>query len=267
MDLNTRLEDDKFLFPEGRKNGTTMGVLVKSLNKMGIYTVGEFINCDPTNIKGNNGYRLKRLIPVLRYKYLGEELINDVILEKEYNFNLITKSEPESHLEENKSEKMKRMFIDNNAVELRSFYCDLLKLGILSEKTNYYQLSKLSSQDRISYLIINYLMKENTNIISIETFLNQYLNDIYGELALRKTKWTTTKVEEQADLIKFYLEYIKEKKKKDEQEKDLPDTKVLENLKEQLLSLKALINNLDKKIEELQEQIALLEGGKGNGRH
>lgn len=88
MDINTKLRDDKFLFPDELENdakkSNASGIIVTALNKRGIETISDLFNYDQTQFNRLNAHYLGALIQILKYKYLGEELVNDVLLESEY---------------------------------------------------------------------------------------------------------------------------------------------------------------------------------------
>ena len=88
MDVNTKLRDDKFLFPNevdnNKRKSNASGIIVTALNKRGIETVNDLFNYDQTQFNRLNAHYLGALIQILKYKYLGEELVNDVILEAKY---------------------------------------------------------------------------------------------------------------------------------------------------------------------------------------
>ncbi len=88
MDVNINLKDDTFFFSDGKENNykknNASKLLILSLNKKGIYTVNDLINIDQTKFNKSNAHYLRALVQIMRYRYLGEELINDVLLENEY---------------------------------------------------------------------------------------------------------------------------------------------------------------------------------------
>lgn len=90
IDVNTKLREDKFLFPEEvdykKKNG--FGIMVTALNKKGIETIHDLINCDSTKFNRFHAHYFNALIQILRYKYLNEELVNDILLESKYTHSL-----------------------------------------------------------------------------------------------------------------------------------------------------------------------------------
>ena len=85
MDLKTRLEDES-IFAKKYQAGMT----IKTLNEKGIFTVEDFINCDIAKvIHSSSRKQLFAFQKILKYKYLGEPLAMDIILEKEYPDEII----------------------------------------------------------------------------------------------------------------------------------------------------------------------------------
>lgn len=83
MDLNTNLKEDKFLFPENH-DCRASNLIVKDLNKSGIQTVNEFINCNSNQFSDDNRHYLNALIQILKYNYLNERLENDDLFDYKY---------------------------------------------------------------------------------------------------------------------------------------------------------------------------------------
>lgn len=81
MNIKNRLEEE-LLFSEKLASTQT----IKYLNNKGIYTIEEFINCnvDQTLSTSNSKEMYRAYQKILRYKYLREPLIVDVILERKY---------------------------------------------------------------------------------------------------------------------------------------------------------------------------------------
>ncbi len=84
MDIKTRLEDDKLLFPRFLDSPSRASVL-KELNKKGIFTVEDLINADIKifNIDFRKIYTA--IIHAFRNAYLNEPLVYDVLLQKKYD--------------------------------------------------------------------------------------------------------------------------------------------------------------------------------------
>ena len=78
--LNMKLEDEPFLNKKPNFGQNLIG-----LHNRGIYTLRDFINMDlktvPNTATRNEFFRL---IDILKYKYLGEALVCDVLLYKKY---------------------------------------------------------------------------------------------------------------------------------------------------------------------------------------
>ena len=82
MDINTRLENED-LFDSQSSKGKNR---IIALNEKGIFTVEDFINCDITNIT-KTSYIRSHYIAIqyaLRYKYKGEPLVTDVLLDRNF---------------------------------------------------------------------------------------------------------------------------------------------------------------------------------------
>lgn len=83
MDLITRLENEPIFFSQmikGKKR-------IEKLNKKGVFTIEDFINCDVEQLTSTD-YLIKQYRAfqhILRYKYLNMPLVLDIILDKEYN--------------------------------------------------------------------------------------------------------------------------------------------------------------------------------------
>lgn len=217
-DINTKLEYDDFLH-----SNVNMDSKIRYLNGKKIYTVKDLIYCDQSQLPASNLQFYQALIQVLRYKYLGEELPNDVILEKKYLVDACGRGK--------------------DVKELRK---DLVKLGFgLSSRREKHNFLYQRGQDGF-------------NFISMKEVLVS--DDIFKALAKEKG----------FAFRNFYLKYIgymEKQNKKEEPEKEQSPKVALEYLKGQLQALTLTRDNLDKQIEELQEQLALIEGGKRNGRH
>ncbi len=81
MDIKTRLNEETIFNKKPKGNLT-----ITSLNKKGIFTVEDFINCNVNNITKdiNRKIQFKAFQDILKYKYLNIPLNNDILLEKEY---------------------------------------------------------------------------------------------------------------------------------------------------------------------------------------
>lgn len=216
MDVNTKLRDDKFLFPNevDNKKSNASGIIVTALNKRGIETVNDLFNYDQTQFNRLNAHYLGALIQILKYKYLGEELVNDVILEAKYT----------------RSDK-KRLAKDLRRL---GFGRDLQELEARTQRFMEEAPTEFTMED---------VLKSDNRYISTMRLLGN------------------------ADFKGFYLEYIEEKKKKEQAEENAPTKDVLEGLKLQLEGLIKMRDGIDRQIQDVQNQInALNNGGQSYGR-
>ena len=167
-------------------------------------------NYDQTQFNRLNAHYLGALIQILKYKYLGEELVNDVILEAKYT----------------RSDK-------------KRLAKDLRRLGFGRD------LQGLEAR--------------------IKRFVEEAPTEFTMEDVLRSK--TPMGLLGSADFKGFYLEYIEEKKKKEQAEENAPIKDVLEGLKLQLEGLIKMRNGIDRQIQDVQNQInALNNGGQSYGR-
>lgn len=251
MDLNTNLMDDKFLFPEGKNNQDTL-VVVKALNERGIKTVKDFVDYDPIGFNNNTSNRhfLKALQQILRYKYLGEELVNDAVFELTYPTNY------------------------DGAKKLAK---DLRRLGYgYKFKDLVYIAEVFSKQKKESHMTIEQFIKANYNDEITKTIsgpykgtiLKHWMSGSYRLLPVRVQQGEQKEYKIRAiwmsniDIEKFYIDYIEEKRIKDLQEQKNPSKETLEGLKSQLQNLVMMRDNLDKLIQDTQCQINELNGGR-----
>lgn len=86
MDIKTELKDDTLLFTPA-KNPDARAKMLNYLKGRGIITIEDLINCSATFFRGNTKRRYMALIAVYRHEFLGEPLITDVLLGKEYQYN------------------------------------------------------------------------------------------------------------------------------------------------------------------------------------
>lgn len=206
IDVNTKLREDKFLFPEEvdykKKNG--FGIMVTALNKKGIETIHDLINCDSTKFNRFHAHYFNALIQILRYQYLGEELINDALLESRYTHSL------------------------KDNIRLAK---DLRRLG--------FGRSLHELEERIQYF-----MNEAPIEFTMEDVLKSNSRFI-----------RTIKILGNADLKKFYLEYIEKKRQKEIEDENLSLKDVLNPLKVQLERLKNTRNDIDRQIQEVESKM------------
>lgn len=224
MDTNIDLRRDKFLFPNGYGIGNRRNsAVVATLREKGIETVEQLINCNASDFSNQNRHFYMALIQILRHKYLGEELINDVLLEKEYK---ITR---------------------NIAKEIAK---DLRKLGLGSNSIHTRRLQNLTNYISL-YIVINNLTGKT---ISMEELIKE--TEGSGMPSLLGVPYRGD-----SDFRGYYLSYIEEKRKKELQEQDSPTKDVLEGLKLQLQGLIMARDGIDKQIIDVQEQIKALDRG------
>lgn len=86
MDLNAKLEDE-ILFSSDE---TKCIARLNKLKGLGILTIGDFINADIDNLIKTKeiAKQHKAFQKMLRYKYLGDVLTQDVLLDKKYNHDV-----------------------------------------------------------------------------------------------------------------------------------------------------------------------------------
>lgn len=210
MDVNTNLREDEFLFPSENRNNRASELVIKWLNKNEIYTINDLINCNQNDFRSYGFYFIRALVQIMRYRYLGEELINDVLLEKEY-----TKK------------------------SVMALTKDLRMLGF--------------GQNNMS----NKEMEKN-----VQLFLSSQVEEpITMEQVLKEIKGVGVRPVSNADFSGFYLGYLEQKRKNDQQDISNPTKEVLEGLKLQLQGLVMMRNGLDKQIEDIQKQIDTLNKG------
>lgn len=82
IDLNQIKLEDEIIFSKKPSGKLT----ITALNKKGIFTIENFINSDINQITSdsNRKKQFRAFQKILRYKYLGEPLTIDVILDREY---------------------------------------------------------------------------------------------------------------------------------------------------------------------------------------
>lgn len=217
MDINTKLRDDKFLFPEEveNKKSNASGIMVTALNKRGIESINDLINYDQTQFNRFNAHYLSALIQILRYKYLGEPLVNDVLLESKYT---------------------------HSSKDTKRLAKDLRRLGFGRELQELEARVQRFMEAAPAEFTMEYVLKSN----------NRYIR--------------TMRLFGNANFIGFYLEYIEEKKKKEQTEENTPIKNVLEGLKLQLEELGKIRDGIDTQIQNVQNQINNLNGSQSYGR-
>ena len=82
MDIKTRIEDDTILFD--KFSAESRAAKVHSLNSIGIYTIEDFINLKEIDFPKLSRELYWGMSHIFKYEYLGEDIIYDSLLEKEY---------------------------------------------------------------------------------------------------------------------------------------------------------------------------------------
>lgn len=221
--LEMRLEDEPFL-----NSKPNFGQNLIGLHNRGIYTLNDFINMDLKSIPDKERRNaFFRMIDILKCKYLGEDLVCDVLLQKVYpgTYEEYLKLKEKYHYPDIMEEWLMRDI-------LRISKRDCSKLGIPFREREYRRLFLPSS-------------KQTT--LSMKDYLES--EDIRNSRA----KY----------LVDFYLEYLKNK---DNKKDDAMDSAKLEALKKQLSSLTSQIDDLNKQIEDVKVQIQLISEGRNNAR-
>ena len=221
--LEMRLEDEPFL-----NSKPNFGQNLIGLHNRGIYTLNDFITMDLKSIP-NTATRneLFRMIDILKCKYLREDLVCDVLLQKIYpaTYKEYLKLKEKYHYPDIMEEWLMRDI-------LQILKRDCSKLGIPFKEVKYRRLFR-------------------PNMEQTTLSMKDYLED--EDIRDSHSKY----------LVDFYLEYIKTKESK----KDVAITSSeLETLKKQLSSLTSQRDGLDKQIIEVQNQIQLMSEGKNNAR-
>lgn len=233
MDIKTRLEDDTILFMTVNNLGAR-GQMIKYLEKEGITTIEDLINCSPTYFKGYRKQIYNAMIDVYKHEYLGEPLVTDVLFDKEY---------------------------DHSEAGYKECIRDLERLGLkgLSE-----------SRDEIFFSILSFF---EAGYKCIEkTGLNSRRYDVYETVPSEKYNGKKFKIEQLliehvieskgVNLSGYYLNYLEQKRKEEQKANNgLDDFATLSDLKKQFQSLLEMKNNLDEQIKLIQESIERIERG------
>ncbi len=228
MDINTRLENED-LFDSQNAKGKNR---IVALNNKGIFTVEDFINCDIATITSTSYLRnyYVAIQYALKYKYKGEPLVTDVLLEQEFEIDRfrVRHASPQIHIRFAKKLGFENYMISqivkgeirNKMEENKDFYQrDIAKSG--GFKQQYYYISMM---------------------------------EILKVIAQSGDK-----------LAQFYVDYQEQKSLEEGQQKS--NTEILEKLKNEIVSLTTQRDKLDEKIRQLTEQVQKLEGGNiSNGR-
>ena len=86
MDIKTRLEEDKILFANCENKISLSGIL-RGLKDAGIYTVEDLINYNEKDFPTTSRKTYIAYAQILKNAYLGQDLVFDVLLEKEYVYD------------------------------------------------------------------------------------------------------------------------------------------------------------------------------------
>lgn len=226
MDIKTRLEDDTILFADFNNNTSRTNVLT-SLNNVGVYTVEDLINADASIFPAQSRKLYTAMAHVFRKAYLNQDLVYDVLFQKEYEVKKIGYS---------------------NESELPN---DLLRLGVIKgtiQTIKYHLLFDLGLSEGYPNptVTIEYLLREKGMNASGPNLRRFYLNYIDEKKKLEQSSNEQIIPESNVENV---------------------DSSSLTSLKVQLQTLIAMKQGLEKQIDTLQNQIATLEGGSiNNGR-
>ncbi len=217
MDVKTRLENEELF-------GSQPGRRVIFLNTKKIFTVEDFINCDINQITASCYTRryYMALQHALKYKYKGEPLALDVLLDREYQ-------------------------IGHEHYKMSTDY----DLNISEAKILGFEDSKLSSYAR---RILKSKMIDNDDYYPTKN--GRYKQDFYTVSIIEILDMMASKGDK---LAKFYVDY---KRKKGIEENQQDSTEYYEKLKSEIILLTVERDKLDKKILELTEQLNALKGEK-----
>lgn len=142
MDLKTKLEDE-ILFSEEKS------LFFKHLNEKGIYTIEDYINAD----LGRTYQRIKHrgFQGILRYKYLDEPLVVDILLKRKYGRE-----------------------------EINLIIQDMRKLGFEMYHKSLYNLIKDLNPEKDYVKMIDIINKLSyyTGYINIKNFYIEYYNNV-----------------------------------------------------------------------------------------
>lgn len=231
MDIKTRLENEE-LFGYQPNIGQKR---IIALNKKGIFTIEDFINCDAFNIT-TTSHKKKYYLALqhaLKYKYKGEPLVLDVLLDKEYEIS--------REMCGFGSHSYNRIKID-----------DVIKLGFEG-----YDISRIAKD------ILENKMKKNNDYYPHDISKNGGIKREFYSISIMEI----IKVLAQSGdkLAQFYVDYkenvdCQEKIEFEESQKQ-SSSETLETLKSTIILLTAQRDELDKKINQLTEQVNTLEGG------
>lgn len=237
MDIKTRLEDDKVL-----------GVSLETksfLNSKDIYTIEDFLNIKESDIPVTRSNYYLAMQHIFRHAYLDQELVYDVLLEKEYEIN-------KKGLDEFSEDYLKLGLAD----KLRG------KRNIARDMEEWIQNNKeFLTSDKISMKVIIEGLVDRSNI---HKEFYELQHDRSDKISLDEYKTKRDELEKKAskypkiylnhsNILKYYKDYIDAKKEVKEEDKN--DTYTLMYLKEQISQLVNQRDNLDRQIEVLQSRV------------
>lgn len=237
MDIKTRLEDDKVL-----------GVSLETksfLNSKDIYTIEDFLNIKESDIPVTRSNYYLAMQHIFRHAYLDQELVYDVLLEKEYEIN-------KKGLDEFSEDYLKLGLAD----KLRG------KRNIARDMEEWIQNNKeFLTSNKISMKVIIEGLVDRSNI---HKEFYELQHDRSDKISLDEYKTKRDELEKKAskypkiylnhsNILKYYKDYIDAKKEIKEEDKN--DTYTLMYLKEQISQLVNQRDNLDRQIEVLQSRV------------
>lgn len=237
MDIKTRLEDDKVL-----------GVSLETksfLNPKGVYTIEDFLNIKESDIPVTRSNYYLAMQHIFRHAYLDQELVYDVLLEKEYEIN-------KKGLDEFSEDYLKLGLAD----KLRG------KRNIARDMEEWIQNNKeFLTSDKISMKVIIEGLVDRSNI---HKEFYELQHDRSDKISLDEYKTKRDELKKKAskypkiylnhsNILKYYKDYIDAKKEIKEEDKN--DTYTLMYLKEQISQLVNQRDNLDRQIEVLQSRV------------
>lgn len=229
MDIKTRLESEELFDAQNAKGKNR----IISLNEHGIFTVEDFINCDIASIT-KTSYLRRYYIAIqhaLKYKYKGEPLISDILLDKEFEIDRA-----------------------KYGLGVSSYF----RIGIMG-KLGF----EIDPSTRIAKKLVENKMKKNDDYYQHSAAKNGgFKQDSYRVSIIEILK----AIAESGDkLAQFYVEY-QEKKELDELQQ-ITSSEILEKLKSEIVLLTSQRDELNDRISQLLEQVQKLEGGNiVNGR-
>lgn len=249
MNIKTKLEDDKVL-------GISLETK-KFLNSKGIYTIEDFLNVNESDMPVTRSNYYLAMQHIFRHAYLDQELVYDVLLEKEYEIN-------KKGLDEFSEDYLKLGLAD----KLRS------KRNIARNMEEWIQNNKeFLTSDKISMKVIIEVLVDRRNI---NKELYELQHDHSDKISFDEYKTKKDELEKKAskypkiylnhsNILKYYKDYIDTKKEIKGENKN--DTYTLMYLKEQINQLVNQRDNLDKQIEVLQSKVnEILGESKSHGK-